>query len=189
MGKGEYAKYLKEREKDALSQKQHDYYEKVNKIIDCANENREILFIKGSVEKLDGLIAQLFDRTVNSIKKVKTTDSEEWVVIGDFIEHIESEINKIVGRHKEILAYYNSPAFLKIKDTCETLMSTQREFNEYIAEKVETISRLFGVRVVRNETINEDDADPKATLLPLPADASQWNAVALSQTGKSFVLR
>lgn len=32
-----------------------------------------------------------------------------------------------------------------------------REFNEYVVEKVESISRLFGTRVTRNETINEDE--------------------------------
>lgn len=32
-----------------------------------------------------------------------------------------------------------------------------REFNEYIAEKVESISRLLETRVTRNETINEDE--------------------------------
>ena len=36
-------------------------------------------------------------------------------------------------------------------------MSTQRKFNEYVVEKVESISRLFGTRVIRNETINEDE--------------------------------
>ena len=36
--------------------------------------------------------------------------------------------------------------------------------------------------------MKEDDANPEATLMPLPADASQWEAVALSQQGKSFVL-
>lgn len=36
-------------------------------------------------------------------------------------------------------------------------MSTQRKFNEYIVEKVESISRLLGTRVTRNETINEDE--------------------------------
>ena len=71
MGKGEYNKFLKEQEKEALNQKQHKYYEQVNKLIDFANENRNFLFIKGSVEQLDDLIAQLFDRTVNSIKKIK----------------------------------------------------------------------------------------------------------------------
>ena len=69
--KGEYNKYLKEQQQELLSQKQHEYYESVNKIIDYANESREILFIKGSLEQLDNLVTQLFDRTVNSIKKIK----------------------------------------------------------------------------------------------------------------------
>lgn len=34
----------------------------------------------------------------------------------------------------------------------------------------------------------EDETRPDATLTPLPADESQWEAIALSQTGKSFVL-
>ena len=34
----------------------------------------------------------------------------------------------------------------------------------------------------------EDDVYPETTLTPLPADASQWEAIAMSQTGKSFVL-
>ena len=37
---------------------------------------------------LDKLVAQLFDRTVNSIKKIKTVDSEEWIIIGNFIVSI-----------------------------------------------------------------------------------------------------
>ena len=57
----------------------------------------------------------------------------------------------------KIIEYYQSSDFLKIKDTCEVLMSTQRDFNEYIIEKVESISCLFGIRIVRNETINEDE--------------------------------
>ena len=38
------------------------------------------------------------------------------------------------------------------------------------------------------ENVKEDEARPETTLTPLPADASQWAAIALSQTGKSFVL-
>ncbi|MBO5480946.1 MAG: DUF4011 domain-containing protein [Clostridia bacterium] len=34
----------------------------------------------------------------------------------------------------------------------------------------------------------EDNTRPEVTLTPLTADASQWEAIALSQTGKSFVL-
>lgn len=51
MSKGEYNKYLKEQQKEALSQKQHEYYENVNNIIDYANENRDSLVIKGSQEQ------------------------------------------------------------------------------------------------------------------------------------------
>ncbi len=38
------------------------------------------------------------------------------------------------------------------------------------------------------ETPKEDETRPEVTLTPLPADATQWEAIALSQTGKSFVL-
>jgi len=176
MGKGEYNKYLKEQQKEALSQKHHEYYENVNNIIDYANENRDSLVIKGSQEQLDSLIAQLFDRTVNSIKKIKTIDSEEWGIIGDFMAHIKSEIEEIVSTNQRILEYYESSRFLKIKTTCEVLMSTQREFNEYINEKVQSISQLFGTRVVRNETINDDEYNYirpyKKTITPFTADVS-----------------
>ena len=46
MGKGEYNKYIKEQKKEALSQKQRDYYDLVNNIIDCANANKDTLVIK-----------------------------------------------------------------------------------------------------------------------------------------------
>ena len=36
--------------------------------------------------------------------------------------------------------------------------------------------------------LREDDCKPQTTLTPLPADASQWSAIAASQQGKSFVL-
>ncbi len=36
--------------------------------------------------------------------------------------------------------------------------------------------------------VKEDESRPDVTLTPLPADASQWSAIATSQTGKSFVL-
>lgn len=176
MGKGEYNKYLKEQQKEALNQKHHEYYERVNNIIDYANENRDSLVIKGSQEQLDNLIAQLFDRTVNNIKKIKTIDSEEWDLIGDFMAHLKSEIEKIVSTNQRVIEYYESSGFLKIKETCEVLMSTQREFNEYITEKVQSISKFFGTRVVRNETINNDEYNYirpyKKTITPFTAEVS-----------------
>lgn len=176
MGKGEYNKYIKEQQKEALSQKQHEYYGRVNSIIDYANANRDSLVIKDSQKQLDSLIGQLFDRTVNSIKKIKALDSEEWSLIADFIVRIKSEVEKIVSANQRILEYYESPSFLKIKETCEVLMSSQREFNEYINEKVQSISQLFGTRVVRNETINDDEYNYirpyKKTITPFTAEVS-----------------
>lgn len=176
MGKGEYNKYLKEKEKEALNQKHHEYYDRVNNVVDFANNSRDSLMIKGSSDTLDGLVTQLFDRTVNSIKKIKSTNSEEWKVIGDFIDHIQNEIEKLVSKNKEILDYYNSSDFQKIKDTCEVLMSSQREFNEYIDEKVQSISKLFGTRVARSETVNNDEYNYirpyKKAITPFTAEVS-----------------
>lgn len=176
MGKGEYNKFLKEQRKEAFNLKQHKYYDSVNEIIDYANANRENLEIHGSQEKLDSLITQLFDRTVNSIKKIKTFDSEEWEIIGNFIVHIKSETEKIINQNKEVLAYYTSADFAKIKNSCAVLMSSQREFNEYINEKVNSISKFFGTKVVRNETINDDEYNYirpyKKTITPFTAEVS-----------------
>lgn len=176
MGKGEYNKYLKEQQKEALGKKQHDFYDQVNSIIDYANQNRGILVMQGSQEQLDQWIAQLFDRTVNSIKKIKSTDSEEWDIIQSFITHVREEVEKIVKKNQQILDYYKSPEFKKIKDTCEALMGSQREFNDYIKEKVQSISKLFGTRVVRNETVNNDEYDYirpyKKTITPFTAEVS-----------------
>lgn len=176
MTKGEYNKYLREQQKQLLSEKHHDYYKRINDIIDYANENKESLLIKNSREQLDLLIAQLFDRTVNSIKKIKTTDSEEWEVIDKFVAHQKKDIEKLVNTNEKILAYYESSDFLKIKKTCEVLMNTQREFNEYITEKVEMVSQLFGTRVTRNETINSDEYNYirpyKKTVTPFTAEVS-----------------
>lgn len=176
MGKGEYNKYLKEQQKKSLEKKQQGYYERVNRLIDCANENRDSLVIKGSQEQLDNLIAQLFDRTVNSIKKIKEVDSEEWHIIDGFISRIENDVNKVINKNRMIVQYYESADFKKIKDTCEVLMSTQREFNEYISEKVQSISKLFGTRVVRNETVNNDEYEYirpyKKTITPFTAEVS-----------------
>ena len=176
MGKTEYNKFLKEQQKEALAQKQHDFYNQVNAIIDYANNNRDSLIIKGSQEQLDSLIGQLFDRTVNSIKKIKSLDSEEWGLIEDFITRLNADIERIVASNQRILDYYASPDFQKIKETCEVLMSSQRDFNEYINEKVQSISELFGTRVVRNETVNEDEYNYirpyKKTITPFTAEVS-----------------
>ena len=176
MSKTEYNKFVKEQQKEALEQKQHSFYEQVNSIIDYANDNRESLVIKGSQSQLDDLIGQLFDRTVNSIKKIKSLDSEEWTLIGDYIVNQKIEIEKIISANNRILDYYNSQDFANVKKSCEVLMSSQREFNEYIDEKVQSISQLFGTRVVRDETIINDEFNYirpyKKTITPFTAEVS-----------------
>lgn len=176
MSKTEYNKLVKEQQKEALEQKQHSFYEQVNSIIDYANDNRESLVIKGSQSQLDDLIGQLFDRTVNSIKKIKSLDSEEWTLIGDYIVNQKIEIEKIISANNRILDYYNSQDFANVKNACEVLMSSQREFNEYIDEKVQSISQLFGTRVVRDETIINDEFNYirpyKKTITPFTAEVS-----------------
>lgn len=176
MGKTEYNKLLKEQQKAALEKKQQEYYKTVNDVIECANNNRDALVVKGARERLDDLVGQLFDRTVNSIKKIKTPDSEEWDVIDNAVTPLRNEIEQLVSTNQQILAYYDSPDFAKIKETCEVLMSTQREFNEYINEKVQSISQLFGTRVVRTETTHEDEYNYirpyKKTITPFTAEVS-----------------
>ena len=58
--------------------------------------------------------------------------------------------------------------------------------------KNELISSLLNNRCEIKDTkdveLKEDECPPMQTLMPLPADSSQWEAVALSQTGKTFVL-
>lgn len=176
MGKTEYNKLLKEQQKAALEKKQQEYYKTVNDVIECANNNRDALVVKGARERLDDLVGQLFDRTVNSIKKIKTADSEEWDVIDNAVTPLRNEIEQLVSTNQQILAYYDSPDFAKIKETCEVLMSTQREFNEYINEKVQSISKLFGIKVVRAETTYKDEYNYirpyKKTITPFTAEVS-----------------
>ena len=177
MNKGEYNRLIKERQKEDLSNKHHEYYERVNGIIDYANEYRDSLVIKNSQKQLDDLMDQLYDRTVNSIKKIKTIDSEEWDIIGNYIFSIKRNIERVINDNQRILEYYESQDVLKIKETCEALMSSQKDFNEYIAEKVHSISRLFGTRVVRNETVHNDIYNYirlyKKTITPFTAEVSK----------------
>lgn len=193
MGKGEYNKYLKEQQKEALDQKHHEYYGYVNNIIDYANENREILLIKGSQDRLDNIISCLFDRTVNSIKKIKTLDSEEWDIIKSFINQIDDDIKRIVSDNQRILDYYESSSFTKLKETCEVLMSTQRDFNEYIIEKVDSVSKLFGTRVVRNETINDDEYQYirpyKKTITPFTAEVSSTVFASAENNPLEYIIK
>lgn len=72
-------------------------------------------------------------------------------------------------------------------------MSTQRKFNEYVAEKVESISRLFGTRVTRNETIKEDEYQYirpyKKTITPFAAEVSAAVFASAENSPLEYVIK
>ncbi len=193
MSKSEYNQLIKEQNKELLDKKHHDFYEKVNTVIDQANKYRERLIINGDKDELDKLISSLFDRTVNSIKKIKDVNSEEWDVIGGFIATIEQDVNKITQRNQQIIDYYESKDFAKIKSTCDSLMDSQREFNKYINEKAQSISELFGTRVIRNETVAEDEYNYirpyKKSITPFTAEVSAQVFASAENNPMDYVVK
>ena len=76
----------------------------------------------------------------------------------------------------KIKKYYESKELQEIKETCNSLNLSRKEFNEYIEEKVQSISTLFGTRVIRNETLNEDTYNYvrayKKSITPFTAEVS-----------------
>lgn len=156
MTKSEYNKILKQQTKEKLDAQKHSLYEQVNAIIDFANVSKDKLIVRTKTKDIDDLVQKLFDRTVNSIQKISKLDSDEWNMIRNSIYTIDSQIKEIVQEDKKISDYYGSEEFARIKMTCNLLTQSQKEFNEYINEKAQSISRLFGRRIVRNETSNED---------------------------------
>ena len=176
MTKSEYNKLLKQQAKEELENHKHDYYDKVNSIIDFANNSKDCLIVKSRIKMLDDLIQQLFDRTINSIQKIKQLDSDEWNMLDNFIADIDNRVHKIVEDDNKISQYYESEDFRKIKETCNSLNLSRKEFNEYIEEKAQSISKLFGTRIVRNETQNEDTYNYvrayKKNITPFTAEVS-----------------
>ena len=193
MNKKELNKFMKEQAKGELEAKQREYYDKVNNIVCLVNDKKDAFVIKESKGRVDDLIGKLFDRTVNSIKKIKTIDSEEWNIIETFITGIQTDIENEVDRNTRIIKYYESPDFKKLKDTCESLMSSQREFNEYIEEKVQTISSLFGTRVARTETEIEDEYEYirpyKKTITPFTAEVSSQVFASAENSPLEYVIK
>lgn len=156
MTNSEINKYNKTQQQNDLNSKKLYIYNKINSIIDFTNNLKDNLIIKSDETKLDQLISTLYDRTVSPIKKIKTINDPEWTIIESTINNIKNDIDKINKKNQDIKDYYISDNFKQIKDSCENLMNSQREFNEYIDEKAESISKLFGKRIVRTETSIED---------------------------------
>ncbi len=147
---------IKEIEKEKLDVTKKEKYSRVNGIIEKANLLKRNLITKQESKTLDDLIAKLFDRTVNSIQKIKQLDSDEWVLIDIVINDIEKNVTEIEEKNRRLRDYYGSKDFSDLKKTCELLINSQKDFNSYIEEKIESISKSFGTRIVRNETEHDD---------------------------------
>lgn len=176
MSKSDYNQYFKQQEKEKLENKQKSFIDRINKIIDLANVKKDYLIIKDSKKELDDKIYDLYDKVVKYISKVKKLDSEEWTSLDRIISGIESDVNKIIDDNDKILKYYDSYDFKRIKETCSSLMNSQKDFNEYIDVKVKNLVKLFGTKVIRNETINKDEYNYirpyKKDITPFTAEVS-----------------
>lgn len=192
MGKTEYNKYIKQQNKESLDKKHRTYCDFANKYIDWINTNKDKMIIKTDRELLDNLGRQLFDRA-NNVLKIKTHDSPEWALTQSFISNINSEINKIAARNNQIISYYRSPDFSQIKETCQKIMGTQKEFNEYIEQKAQRIAFLFGTKVVRNETVNSDENNYvrpyKKTITPFTAEVSSSVFASAENNPLEYVIK
>ena len=193
MGKAEYNKYLKENVKKQLDEKIHLHYEKVNDIIDKANTYQDRLVIKEDHDRLDKTVSSLFEKTVNSIKKIKTLNSDEWSVIQKVILNTKQEVDSIIDRNQRIIDYYSSPDFEAIKTACKSLMESQKDFNEYINEKAQSISTLFGSRIVRTETEIDDEYNYirpyKKSITPFTAEVSSQVFSSAENNPIEYIIR
>lgn len=157
MSKSEYNQLLKNQRKELLDAKRKGFYDQVNLIIDYANRYRQALFIANDQDELDRLVSSLFDKTINSIAKIKDIDSQEWELLWRLIQNIKRDVEHVVGRNWEIYNYYISNDFKALKEKYNLLMGSQRDFNKYIDEKAKSISKLLGKRIIRNETVIDDE--------------------------------
>lgn len=114
MSKSEYNQHMKAKSKKELEQKQREYYDRINKIIDKANDFGSEIIIEGDKNELDKLIQSLFDRIVNGIRKIKNADNSEWSIIDNSICNTEQKLNDIINNNQQIIDYYESPAFAQI---------------------------------------------------------------------------
>ena len=189
----ERKQYEKAAMKKALEEKQEACYNRINSIIDAANTTKEKLVCREKGAVLDDLISGLFERTVVSVQKAKSAEDKAFDVIEEYIGGIEKQVNDIVEENETILHYYESEEFAGIKKSCDNLMKSQRDFNEYIDEKARSISSLLGAGVLRNETVNEDVYQYfrpyKKEITPFTAEVSQAVFASAENSPMDYVIK
>lgn len=152
MTKGQYNAFLRRQAKKELEAKKQSFYARVNDIINYSDSSKEIMVAKSAIKTLDDLVQELIKETTTNVEKIKTKDSDKWWTLDTFITSIDNRIKELVQEDKQIRDYYESEQFALIKDTCHLLIESQKEFNEYIEKKAESIEKLFGKRAIRSET-------------------------------------
>lgn len=167
---------MKDLEKTKLNSQKEEMYNKINSIIDYANDLKEKIIIENKKKILDELVSSLFDKVINTIAKIKTINEVEWIIVNKNIDLINEEILKIYEENKKLSSYYSSFNFSVVKQSCHKLIESQRDFNKYIEEKMQNITTLFGNRIVRNETKYEDSYNYihqyKKTISPFSVEVS-----------------
>ena len=192
MTKGQYSKYQREQAQQTLEAKRKEFYEKINELIDYANDNNYLLRKEDKTD-MDDLISALCDKPLDSIRKIKTDSSDEWTITEKLIHSTHSKMEEIIESRRKIYEYYNSDDFANVKNSCAALMSSQREFNEYIEEKVNSIASLFGTRVLRNETDVTDEyhfiRPYKKTITPFTAEVSSQVFASAENSPMQYVIK
>lgn len=146
----------KKLEKQKLDEQKNNMIFKIHEIMDEIFELQEKNIIKSQKNLLDTSFEQLYNEQV-IINKIKTLDSKEWDRVDKKINNIKSKINNVKTLNENILSYYESNEFSKVKESCKQLMDSKKDFNEYINEKVESIKKLFGLGDLRNETKHDNE--------------------------------
>lgn len=176
MSKSQLASIEREENKRKLAKKKEDLFDLINRTIDFANQSKYSLVSKKDIKELDAEIQKFFNGVINTIKKIKEPNSEEWEPVTKYIFNINAKINSIIQHNSEVLDYYESEDFLRLKNVYDSLYKSQREFNDYIDKKINTISSLFGKAVCRDETVNSDAYNTirpyRKTVTPFTAEVS-----------------
>lgn len=118
--------------------------------------------IRGLVDSIQGLKVS----EVLAMVRVETVKMRNWEVIDD--------------------VYVAAFSFSRYQMWNDLRQNINEFSKNKIIEALLNNSILMGDGV--GESLKEDDFAPETTLTPLPADASQWSAIALSQRNTSFVL-
>ncbi len=118
------------------------------------------------VRGLDGSLAALSLAEIFAMVRAEISSLKGWDVTDDVF-----------------LSVFSFSRFTMWRDVRENMAEFQK--NPVVSSLLNNVS---SVPVLPSSLKGEDEAEPSQTLSPLPADSSQFEAVAYSQTGNTFVL-